>query len=69
MSDHLCSNSLLNPFQSTYKPGHSTETAHLEIVSDRLFSLAKGNVSTVTFLDLSVVFDTIDHNILLSRPE
>ena len=27
MSDHLCSNSLVNPFQSDYKPGYSTETA------------------------------------------
>ena len=64
MSDHVCSNSLLNPFQSAYKPGHSTETALLEIVSDLLLSL-----SVLTFLDLSAPIDTIDHNILLSRLE
>ena len=39
MSDHLSSNSLLNPFQSVYKQGHSTETALLQIVNDFLLSL------------------------------
>ena len=66
MSDHLCSNSLLNPFKFAYKPGHSTETALFEIVNDVLFSLDNGNISSVTFRDLSAAFDTIDHNILLN---
>ena len=69
MSDHLCSDSLVNPFQSAYKPGYSTETALLKIVNDLLLSLDNGNISIVTFLDLSAAFDTIDHNILLSRLE
>ena len=68
MSDHLCSNSIATPFQSAYKPGHSTERALLEIVSDLLLSLDNGNISVVTFLDLSAAFDTTDH-ILLSRLE
>ena len=51
MSDHVSSNSLINHFQSAYKPGHSTETALLEIVSDLLLSL-----SVLTFLDLSAAF-------------
>ena len=66
MSDHLCSNSLLNPFKFVYKPGHSTETALFEIVNDVLLSLDNGNISSVTFRDLSAAFDTIDHNILLN---
>ena len=69
MSDHLCSNSLLNPFQSAYKPRHSTETALLEIVNDLLLFVDNGNISIVTFIDLSAAFGTIDHNILLSRLE
>ena len=40
---HLCSNSLVNPFRSAYKPGHSTETALLKIVNDLLLSLDNGN--------------------------
>ena len=43
MSDHPCSNSLLNPSQSGYKSGHSTETVLLEIVNDLLLSLDNGN--------------------------
>ena len=69
MSDHLFSNSLLNPFQSTYKPGHNTETTLLEIVNDLLLSVDNGNISIITFLDLAAAFDTVDHNILLSRLE
>ena len=69
MSNHLSSNSLPNPFQSAYKPGHSTETALLKFVNDLLLSLDKGNISIVTSLDLSAAFDTIDHNLLLSRLE
>ena len=69
MSNHLCSNSLVNPFRSAYKPGHSTETALLEIANDLLLSFDNGNVSIVTYLDLSAVFDTTDHNILLSHLE
>ena len=57
MSDHLCSNSLLNPFPT----GHSTETALLEIVSNLLLSLDSGNSSVVTYLDLSAAFNTNDH--------
>ena len=59
----------MNPFKSAYKPGYSTETALLKIVNDLLLSLDNGNISIVTFLDLSAAFDTIDHNILLSRLE
>ena len=69
MSYHLRSNSLVNPFQSTCKPGHSTETALLEIVNDLLFSLDNKSISIVTVLDLSAAFDTSDHTILLSRLE
>ena len=69
MSDHLCSDSLVNPFQSAYKPGYSTEIALLEIVNDLLLSLHSGNISIVTLLDLSAAFDTIDHNTLLSHLE
>ena len=54
---------------SADKLGHSTETALLEIANDLLLSFDNGNVSIVTYLDLSAVFDTTDHNILLSRLE
>ena len=42
------------PFQSAYRAGDSTETVLLRVVNDIL-------------LDLSLVFDTVDHQILFSR--
>ena len=69
LSVHLSTNRLWNPLQSAYRPGHSTETALLKVMSDLLLSLDKGNVSVVALLDLSAAFDTIDHAVLLQRLE
>ena len=64
---HLLENNLSNPFQSAYRAGHSTETVLLRIVNDILFALDNDNISVLPLLDLSAAFDTIDHQILLSR--
>ena len=61
----LSANNLYNHFQSAYRPGHSTETTFLKIVSDLLLDLDDGNVSLLALLDLSAAFDMIDHSILL----
>ena len=60
-------NNLSNPFQSAYRAGHSTETVLLRIVNDILSALDNDNISVLLLLDLSAAFDTIDHQILLSR--
>ena len=62
---HLCTNQLFNPFQSAYRPGHSTETALSKVMNDLLCSLDHENVFVLTLLDLSAAFDLIDHTILL----
>ena len=64
---YLQDNLLVNPFQSAYKTGHSTESALLKIKSDIHLSLSKGHSSALTLLDLSAAFDTIDHALLLER--
>ena len=64
---HLQENNLGNPFQSAYRAGHSTETVLLRIVNDILSALDNDNISVLLLLDLSAAFDTIDHQILLSR--
>ena len=65
LMSHINNNKLDNPHQSTYKRGHSTETALLSIKHKVHLSLARGEPTALVLLDLSAAFDNIDHNILL----
>ena len=67
VSSYLNSHNLYNICQSAYRPGHSTETAHLKVVNDLFLSLNKGNISVLALLDFSSALDTIDHPILVHR--
>ena len=64
LSGYLNANNLFPTSQSAYRPGHSTETALLNMMNDILHALYNGDVTVVTLLDLSAAFSTIDHNIL-----
>ena len=66
LMSHINNNKLDNPHQSAYKPGHSTETALLSIKNEVHLSLACSEPTALVLLDLSAMFETIDHNILLS---
>ena len=67
LTDHMTKNNLNEKMQSAYKPLHSTETALLRIQNDILLSLGNKRGVILVLLDLSAAFDTIDHEILLSR--
>ena len=67
LMEHLIKNNLREKFQSAYRMFHSTETALLRVFNDLLNALDSGNLCILTLLDLSAAFDTIDHDILLSR--
>ena len=67
LSSHLSTFPSLAAFQSAYRPFHSTETALLRIQNDLLLAMNEQKVSALVLLDLSAAFDTIDHEILLSR--
>ena len=60
---------LLPDLQSAYRTHHSTETAVVKELSDILLALNAGNLVMLTMLDLSAVFDTVDHAVLLRRLE
>ena len=67
ISEHLSRNELYCPLQSAYRPAHSTETALLCVQNNILCSLDKSKGVILVLLDLSAAFDTIDHDILVSR--
>ena len=49
------------------RPGHSTETATLRVLSNILEAVDSGDVAALILLDLSAAFDTVDHAILCRR--
>jgi len=55
---------LLPVFQSAYHPHHSTETALARIMNDMILVVDDGRVGSLTLLDLSAAFDTVDHSVL-----
>ena len=64
---YLTSADLLPPLQSGFRPGYSTETAVLRVLSDILQYVDRGDLAALVLLDLSAAFDTVDHEILLQR--
>ena len=64
--EHMTANNLMDPLQSAYRKGRSTETALLRIHNDILRAVDKGKGVCLVLLDLSAAFDTVDHTILLT---
>ena len=64
---HLQDHAISKPIQSAYRKCHSTETALTFVANDILNSLDKRNSVFLVLLDLSAAFDTVDHQLLLSR--
>ena len=49
-----------------YRANHSCETALAKIVNDILWAMEHQKLLPLVAIDLSVAFDTVDHDILLS---
>ena len=64
---YIDENTLLDPFQSAYRPRHSTETALVRIHDDILQALDRKKGVILVLLDLTAAFDTVDHGMLLRQ--
>jgi len=67
LNKYLINNNLNESLWSAYKSGHSTETALVLVKYDTMMSIDQGKPVILVLLDLSVAFDTVDHNVLFSR--
>lgn len=66
LRSYLVDNNLMEPFQSAYRQGHSTETALVRVHNDIICALGDRRAVLLVLLDLSAAFDTVEHQCLLN---
>ena len=64
---YLDDNKIISQFQSGNRKHHSTETALLYFTDELLKNMDSKKISAVVLLDMSKAFDSIRHDILLSK--
>ncbi len=69
MTVYLYENHRREIFQSAYEHFHYNETAMVRIKNDLLSALDDGNAILIVCLDLSISFEMVDHEILLTKLE
>ena len=67
LSAYLAHCHLLSPSQYAYRTGHSTEDALVDAVEWMTRRVDDGEVVAVTSIDLSRAFDSVDHDVLLTK--
>ena len=67
LTSYLEDNNILHPNLHGGRKGHSTTTALLQITERLNKSYDKNLITTTLLTDLSAAFDTVDHEILLSK--
>ena len=67
MHAHMTTNAIYPELQSSYRRSHSTETALLKVANDILMKMNSQVVTLLVMVDLSVTFDTVNHDILISH--
>ena len=67
--DHCVQHNLLPDFQAAYWKKYSMKTSLLNITNDLLWGMENQEITTMLIFDLPVVFDTMDHDTLLTIME
>ena len=63
---HCNENNLMPSYQSAYRANFSCKTALVKLTNDLLWAMEYQEVTPLVAIDLSVAFDTVDHDMLLS---
>ena len=67
MSCYLETRLLLNPFQTGFRSGHSTQTALLKLTDDIRLAINRKRVTLLLLFDFSKAFDSVCHVKLLHK--
>jgi len=62
--DYLSPADLLPLLQSGFRQGHLMEIAVLQVMSELLQAVDRGELGALILLDSTATLDTVDHNIL-----
>ena len=60
-NSHCKLNGLIPDYQSAYRAFHNCETSLINICNDALWNMESKKITTFVVMDLSMAFDTVDH--------